>query len=148
MDLLWKNAGIDLRLSLYRCMSTDAGEGFIEAVQSAETLCRIQMSQASDRTTTAAFRKGLLLSWLRTHNPTEEGLRAAQAEFTRSCAAYSVAAYVLGIGDRHNDNIMVRTNGQLFHIDFGHFLGNFKHKFGIRRERVPLVLSSEFGDSD
>jgi phosphatidylinositol-4,5-bisphosphate 3-kinase len=33
---------------------------------------------------------------------------------------------------------------QMFHIDFGHFLGNFKHKFGIKRERVRLVLSSDF----
>ena len=39
---------------------------------------------------------------------------------------------------------MVKTNGQLFHIDFGHFLGNFKHKFGIRRERVPMILSADF----
>ena len=39
---------------------------------------------------------------------------------------------------------MVRTNGQLFHIDFGHFLGNYKYKFGIKRERVPMVLPAEF----
>ena len=39
---------------------------------------------------------------------------------------------------------MVRRCGRLFHVDFGHFLGNVKHKFGIRRERVPMVLSSEF----
>ena len=39
---------------------------------------------------------------------------------------------------------MLKKNGQLFHIDFGHFLGNFKHKFGIRRERVPMIIASEF----
>ena len=33
---------------------------------------------------------------------------------------------------------------QLFHIDFGHILGNFKSKFGVRRERVPFVLSDQF----
>eukprot|EP00731_Ephydatia_muelleri_P014562 Em0008g282a len=35
-------------------------------------------------------------------------------------------------------------DGQLFHIDFGHFLGNFKVKFGVRRERVPFVLPQDF----
>lgn len=33
---------------------------------------------------------------------------------------------------------------QLFHIDFGHFLGNFKSKFGINRERVPFILTYDF----
>ena len=39
---------------------------------------------------------------------------------------------------------MVKKNGQLFHIDFGHILGHFKEKFGIRRERVPFVLTHDF----
>jgi len=36
---------------------------------------------------------------------------------------------------------MIQENGRLFHIDFGHFLGNFKKKFGIERERVPFVFT-------
>ena len=32
----------------------------------------------------------------------------------------------------------------MFHIDFGHILGNFKSKFGVQRERVPFVLTDHF----
>jgi phosphatidylinositol-4,5-bisphosphate 3-kinase len=85
-----------------------------------------------------------LFKWIRMHNSTEEKLNNAIELFTRSCAGFCVATFIMGIGDRHPDNIMVNKSGQLFHIDFGHFLGHFKKKYGIRRERVPFVLTEDF----
>ncbi len=38
---------------------------------------------------------------------------------------------------------MVTKGGHLFHIDFGHFLGNFKTKFGVNRERAAFVFTPE-----
>lgn len=51
-----------------------------------------------------------------------------------------IGILVLGIGDRHNDNIMVTKEGHLFHIDFAHFLGNVMKFYGFRRERAPVCF--------
>ena len=40
-------------------------------------------------------------------------LKKAVEEFTLSCAGYCVATYVMGIGDRHSDNILLNQNGQV-----------------------------------
>ncbi len=44
----------------------------------------------------------------------------------------------------HNPEGIFTFAPQLFHIDFGHFLGNFKRKLGINRERVPFILTYDF----
>ncbi|XP_076698622.1 phosphatidylinositol 4,5-bisphosphate 3-kinase catalytic subunit delta isoform-like isoform X7 [Callospermophilus lateralis] len=142
MDALWKQEGLDLRMTPYGCLPTGDCMGIIEVVQHSDTIANIQLNQ-SNLAAMAAFNKDALLNWLKSKNP-GEALDRAIEEFTLSCAGYCVATYVLGIGDRHSDNIMIRENGQLFHIDFGHFLGNFKTKFGINRERVPFILTHDF----
>ncbi|KAK0174893.1 hypothetical protein PV327_010608 [Microctonus hyperodae] len=143
MDKLWKKEGLDLRMNPYQCISTDNRVGMIEVVLNAETIANIQKEKGMF-SATAAFKRGSLLAWLKDHNHTETALNKAIEEFTYSCAGYCVATYVLGIADRHSDNIMVKKTGQLFHIDFGHILGHFKEKFGFRRERVPFVLTNDF----
>ncbi|XP_017653300.1 phosphatidylinositol 4,5-bisphosphate 3-kinase catalytic subunit delta isoform isoform X5 [Nannospalax galili] len=142
MDILWKQEGLDLRMTPYGCLPTGDRTGLIEVVLHSDTIANIQLNK-SNMAATAAFNKDALLNWLKSKNP-GEALDRAIEEFTLSCAGYCVATYVLGIGDRHSDNIMIRESGQLFHIDFGHFLGNFKTKFGINRERVPFILTYDF----
>lgn len=60
MDRLWKQEGLDLRMSPYGCISLESRVGMIEVVLNADTIANIQKEKGMF-TATAAFRKGPIL---------------------------------------------------------------------------------------
>ncbi|RNF26960.1 putative phosphatidylinositol 3-kinase 2 [Trypanosoma conorhini] len=138
MDSLWKSCGLYLHIIPYGCIATGEGVGMIEVVPNSDTVANITRKYGGAQ---AAFRDEPLMNWLRQFNRERDEVERCLWNFICSVAGYTVATYVLGIGDRHNDNIMLRQDGTLFHIDFGHFLGNFKTKFGIKRETAPFIFT-------
>lgn len=70
---------------------------------------------------------GSIHNFFRKHHPQENGPYGIAPEimdtYVRSCAGYCVITYLLGVGDRHLDNLLLTTSGKLFHIDFGYILG-------------------------
>uniref|UniRef100_A0A8C9U931 Phosphatidylinositol-4,5-bisphosphate 3-kinase catalytic subunit alpha n=1 Tax=Scleropages formosus TaxID=113540 RepID=A0A8C9U931_SCLFO len=141
MESIWQNQGLDLRMLPYGCLSIGDCVGLIEVVRNSHTIMQIQCKGGLKGA--LQFNSHTLHQWLKDKNKGEMYDLAIDL-FTRSCAGYCVATFILGIGDRHNSNIMVKDDGQLFHIDFGHFLDHKKKKFGYKRERVPFVLTQDF----
>ncbi|XP_073471933.1 phosphatidylinositol 4-phosphate 3-kinase C2 domain-containing subunit beta isoform X2 [Aquarana catesbeiana] len=139
MNKIWIQEGLDMRMVIFRCFSTGRGRGMVEMIPSAETLRRIQVEHG----VTGSFKDGPLADWLQKHNPTEDEYEKAVENFIYSCAGCCVATYVLGICDRHNDNIMLKTSGHMFHIDFGRFLGHAQMFGNIKRDRAPFVFTSD-----
>ncbi|KDO31800.1 hypothetical protein SPRG_03720 [Saprolegnia parasitica CBS 223.65] len=122
MDEMWREDGKDLAMEPYKCVSTGPMTGILQVVQHAVTTADVHKRGGAMGGIFGAFN---------------------DAKVTGSCAGYCVATYVLGIGDRHNDNIMITTGGRYFHIDFGHFLGFMKYQYGIKREKTPFVFTPE-----
>ncbi|XP_012279784.1 phosphatidylinositol 4-phosphate 3-kinase C2 domain-containing subunit beta isoform X2 [Orussus abietinus] len=139
MDKLWLKEGLDLKMVTFACVPTGHKRGMIEMVTNAETLRKIQVEFGL----TGSFKDRPIAEWLAKHNPSELEYERAVENFTASCAGYSVATYILGICDRHNDNIMLKTSGHLFHIDFGKFLGDAQMFGNFKRDRTPFVLTSD-----
>eukprot|EP01084_Bolivina_argentea_P180495 311843_1 len=63
-----------------------------------------------------------------------------------TCAGSFMAAYIMGIRDRHFDNILVNDEGTIFHIDFGYMLG--EKVSGIDTSKIAITgdLAKLMGD--
>jgi hypothetical protein len=62
----------------------------------------------------------------------------AKMKFIVSCAIWSMTGVLLGLGDRHNQNIMLDLKGEMIHIDFGVILNSGK------RLKVPEIVDFRF----
>lgn len=106
-----KEENIDLNLVDYNILPTGNDTGIVEIVDDAETLYFIQEKLKSS-----------ILNYILEMNGSIK-IKDLKDRFIKSTAAYCVVTYLLGVGDRHLDNIMVTKDGRLFHIDFGYILG-------------------------
>ena len=68
-----------------------------------------------------------------------------RVQYTRSVAVASMAGYILGIGDRHTENILIDTStAEIIHIDFGELFDS--GKLLTVPEMVPFRLTRDIVD--
>ncbi|KAM7484229.1 hypothetical protein LguiA_000238 [Lonicera macranthoides] len=138
MDRLLKLENLDLHLTPYRVLATGHDEGMLEFIPS-KSLAQILAEHRS------------IISYLQKFHPDEDGpfgITATCLEtFIKSCAGYSVITYILGIGDRHLDNLLLKEDGRLFHVDFGFILGRdpkpFPPPMKLCKEMVEAMGGAE-----
>jgi len=112
MDSLLKKVKLDLQLTPYRVLATSSSDGFVEYVPDSYTLTSILENYGRD-----------IRKFFEAHNPKAASLAKALDIFVKSTAGYCVITYILGIGDRHLENLLLTTSGHLFHIDFSFIFG-------------------------
>ncbi|CAI7901084.1 unnamed protein product [Closterium sp. NIES-54] len=133
MDKLLKKENLDLCLTPYRVLATAADQGFVEFVPSMPLAQVLAEYRSIER-------------YLHQFHPDAEspyGITPTCLDtFIRSCAGYCVTMYILGVGDRHLDNLLLCTDGRLFHIDFGYIFGRDPKPFP-----PPMKLCKEMLDA-
>ena len=104
MDRLLQKENLDLKLSPYRILATGATAGAVQFVGS------MSLSAALSKY------RGSILACLKANNPGESeplGVRKETMEtYIKSCAGYCVITYILGVGDRHLDNLLLAPDGK------------------------------------
>lgn len=135
MDQLLQKENLDLKLSPYKILATSTAAGASQFVPS-QTFAAIS----------SKYRNNPALAYLRQHNPDDSAYLGVRKEtldtYIKSCAGYCVITYILGVGDRHLDNLLLAPDGHFFHADFGFILGRDPKPF------APAVkLSKEMVDA-
>ncbi|KAF7721959.1 Phosphatidylinositol (PI) 3-kinase [Apophysomyces ossiformis] len=117
MDKLLRKENLDLKLTPYKVLATGPEHGLVQFIPSKPLAAVLNEHQNN------------VLSFFRQHHPDSGpnsiyGIDAQVMEtYIRSCAGYCVITYLLGVGDRHLDNLLLSPEGHLFHVDFGFILG-------------------------
>lgn len=116
MDRLLRRAALDLCLTPYSIIATSPNSGLVEFVDKVLPISQV-----------LARYNGSVMQYFQAVAP-QKGAKydikpEALSTYIRSCAGYCVITYLLGVGDRHLDNILVRSTGHFLHIDFGFILG-------------------------
>ena len=68
--------------------------------------------------------------------------------YSKSCAGYCMLTYLLGVGDRHRDNLLIHPDGYFFHCDFSFLFGRDPKTYIPMRITEEMVLAMGGKDSD
>jgi len=138
MDNRLKKQGLDLKLISFQVQGWSARDGVVEFVPGCSTVASVidEWKEIS--------------KFLGDANQKPKQMENALNNWVKSSAGYSVLTYILAIGDRHLDNILLTKEGQMLHIDFGYIFGRdpkpFPPKVKFTKDMMDAMGGKEFED--
>lgn len=139
IDRIWKRNRLDLRLTPYRVLATSVTTGLVQFVPSLP----LSTILAENGNNLRAYLSGLAPGTRVDGFETLAIDPAIHDNYLRSSAGYSVLTYVLGVGDRHLENLLLTDTGHLFHVDFTYVFGRdpkpFPPPMKLCREMVEAM---------
>ncbi|KAK3693605.1 hypothetical protein B0T22DRAFT_401698 [Podospora appendiculata] len=128
----------DILLGIYKTRGIAPNYGHI-----AQLMKEASLSDANIRLfteTVLSMFPPVLPDWFISQFPTPSAWFAARLKYTRSCAVMSMVGTILGLGDRHGENVLLEEgNGGIFHVDFNCLFD--KGLTFAQPERVPFRLT-------
>ncbi|KAK9476575.1 kinase-like domain-containing protein [Lipomyces japonicus] len=135
MDKLLRKENLDLKLTPYRILATGHIDGVMQFVPSVSLAAVLNDYHG-------------ILPFLKENNPDPRAALGVKADamdtFIKSCAGYCVITYLLGVGDRHLDNLLLCPDGHFFHADFGYILGRDPKPFAPLM-KLPIQIVEGMG---
>ena len=135
LQSIWQQEQVPLWIRPYKILVTSSEGGLIEPVLGTVSLHQVKKHS----------KMSLREYFVKEFGPdSSEAFLAAQRNFVRSCAGYSIVSYLIQVKDRHNGNILLDAEGHIIHIDYGFILSTSPKNLGF--ENSPFKLTQEFVD--
>lgn len=128
-EFIQNNCSDVVDIKTYNVFPIDEGCGWIEMVEKANTLYDIKYKYNTT-----------LQNYIMDLNPTLT-VTQLRNKFIKTCVSSCVLCYVLGVGDRHLENILVTKDGRLLQIDFSYILGDDPKNLNIEMKITEDMLT-------
>ncbi|KAL8413730.1 hypothetical protein RB594_005107 [Gaeumannomyces avenae] len=129
----------DILLTIYRAMGITPNYNMIGQMMKDATAMEGRNVRIFSQDILGMF-PAVLPLWFMSQFPNPSAWFAARLKYTRSCAVMSMVGTILGLGDRHGENVLLQQgDGGVFHVDFNCLFD--KGLTFATPERVPFRLT-------
>jgi phosphatidylinositol 4-kinase len=129
MDEIFFDANLPIRLKTYEIVITSPSSGFIEFLPNTISIDGLKKLLPPEYTLNMFYQSYF-----------KDNIENARLNFIESLAGYCLVSYLLQRKDRPHGNILIQSDGQIIHIDYGFILGTSPGN--MKFEKAPYKFTT------